>query len=229
MRNISLYCIPSPCVWQKGKQIPVLNSVSARSSRWALPIGANPGLLEATPPALPASQDCIFYLSLLGFIFAEHSILGCNQPRNPPRACRLVISHRRSSEWGAHKGKKRNQKQRAPRSLLEKGQEPLIFQDSSPLERLRAGKTHMGQCVRFPENTNPFWLKGEGTEPSWGTSSLAGYGRGGGGEWLCRKLHPLIALQFELSKGTNVIKILNCFQRAESCVINCGDFKNKGG
>lgn len=110
MRNTSLYCVPSPCIWQKGKQIPVLNSVSARSSRWALPIGANPGLLKATPPALPASQDCIFYLSLLGFIFAEHSILGCNQPRNPPRARRLVISHRRSSEWGAHKGEKSESK-----------------------------------------------------------------------------------------------------------------------
>lgn len=162
MRNISLYCIPSPCVWQKGKQIPVLNSVSARSSRWALPIGANPGLLEATPPALPASQDCIFYLSPLGFIFAEHSILGCNQPRNPPRACRLVISHRRSSEWGAHKGKKRNQKQRAPRSLLEKGQEPLIFQDSQSAREAPGREDTHGPVCAFPWEHKPILAEGWG-------------------------------------------------------------------
>lgn len=51
---------------------------------------------------------------------------------------------------------KGGKKQRAPRSLLEKGQEPLIFRDSQSvfLKRHRAGKTHR------------IWLKGEGIKPS---------------------------------------------------------------
>lgn len=175
MRNTSLYCVPSHCIWQKGKQIPVLNSVSARSSRWALPIGANPGLLKATPPALPASQDCIFYLSLLGFIFAEHSILGCNQPRNPPRAWRLVISHRWSSEWGAHKGEKSESKAELHVACWKKGKSPWSSETASPFfKRHRAGKTH-----RIAESRIPFWLKGEGIKPSWGTAGRQTWRRGG--------------------------------------------------
>ncbi len=81
-----------------------------------------------------------------------------------------------------------------------KGKSPWSSKTASPLERLRAGKTHMGQCERFHESTNPFWLKGEGTEPSWGTSSLAGYGRGGGGEWLCRTLRPLIHIPIRIKQ-----------------------------
>lgn len=39
---------------------------------------------KAHAGCLSPREDCIFYLSLLGFIFTVNSWLKCNQPRNPP-------------------------------------------------------------------------------------------------------------------------------------------------
>lgn len=39
---------------------------------------------KAHAVCLSPREDCIFYLSLLGFIFTVNSWLKCNQPRNPP-------------------------------------------------------------------------------------------------------------------------------------------------
>lgn len=39
---------------------------------------------KAHAVCLSPREDCIFYLSSLGFIFTVNSWLKCNQPRNPP-------------------------------------------------------------------------------------------------------------------------------------------------
>lgn len=39
---------------------------------------------KAHAVCLSPREDCIFYLSPLGFIFTVNSWLKCNQPRNPP-------------------------------------------------------------------------------------------------------------------------------------------------
>lgn len=39
---------------------------------------------KAHAVCLSPTEDCIFYLSPLGFIFTVNSSLKCNQPRNPP-------------------------------------------------------------------------------------------------------------------------------------------------
>lgn len=39
---------------------------------------------KAHAGCLSPGEDCIFYLSPLGFIFTVNSWLKCNQPRNPP-------------------------------------------------------------------------------------------------------------------------------------------------
>lgn len=131
------------------------------------------GLLQR-PPALPAPQDCIFYLSLRGFTFAISR-------RTLPARASLSFPIARARNEVHTKGKSAplpNQKQRAPRSLLENGARALDL-PRQPAHLRDSGKRLM--CALLGAKT-PFRLKGEGTKPSWGTSPPAKRGhRGGGG------------------------------------------------
>lgn len=78
-------------------------------------------LLQLTPASSPMKagkahavclsprEDCIFYLSSLGFIFTVNSWLKCNQPRNPPYvlSCHSsllasTVKHRRGKKKTQH-------------------------------------------------------------------------------------------------------------------------------
>lgn len=64
---------------------------------------------KAHAVCLSPREDCIFYLSLLGFIFTVNSWLKCNQPRNPP----YVLSCHSSllASKIKHRREKKNKKQ----------------------------------------------------------------------------------------------------------------------
>lgn len=59
----------------------LLFSFTTNCSPWPLP-PMKAGKAHAV--CLSPREDCIFYLSPLGFIFTVNSWLKCNQPRNPP-------------------------------------------------------------------------------------------------------------------------------------------------
>lgn len=59
----------------------LLFSFTTNCSPWPLPL-MKAGKAHAV--CLSPREDCIFYLSPLGFIFTVNSWLKCNQPRNPP-------------------------------------------------------------------------------------------------------------------------------------------------
>lgn len=65
---------------------------------------------KAHAVCLSPREDCIFYLSSLGFIFTVNSWLKCNQPRNPPYVlfCHssLLASRVKHREGGRKKKKK---------------------------------------------------------------------------------------------------------------------------
>lgn len=69
---------------------------------------------KAHAVCLSPREDCIFYLSPLGFIFTVNSWLKCNQPRNPPYvlSCHssLLTSRVKHSKGkgGAGRGPRRN-------------------------------------------------------------------------------------------------------------------------
>lgn len=89
----------------------LLFSFTTYCSPWPLPL-MKAGKAHAV--CLSPREDCIFYLSPLGFIFTVNSWLKCNQPRNPPYvlSCHssLLTSRVKHSKGkgGAGRGPRRN-------------------------------------------------------------------------------------------------------------------------
>lgn len=149
--NIWLYCVPLP-------QRPTETKTNSRPefvSTMKLVRHGEPylsGLLQR-PPALPAPQDCIFYLSLRGFTFAISR-------RTLPARASLSFPIARARNEVHTKGKSAplpNQKQRAPRSLLENRaraldlpRQPAHLRDSGKrlMCALLGAKPHFGWRVR---------------------------------------------------------------------------------
>lgn len=86
---------------------------------------------KAHAVCLSPREDCIFYLSLLGFIFTVNSWLKCNQPRNPP----YVLSCHSSllaSKIKHRRGKKKKKKTTQHYQPSHKNSQTLVCYTENP-------------------------------------------------------------------------------------------------
>lgn len=76
---------------------------------------------KAHAVCLSPREDCIFYLSPLGFIFTVNSWLKCNQPRNPPYvlSCHSSLLTSRVKHRGGKKNPRHGQpSHKTPQTLV---------------------------------------------------------------------------------------------------------------
>lgn len=120
----------------------------------------------------------LLFIHLLGFIFAVHSRMACNQPRKPSQCVlALVFSHHHNAERRAcahththKKDKVHRQRKDSPHNLMKNRAEPLDLRATDPVqdwsgEETTAQHTHGFGPLCITVSRHPSWLRKKGTKP----------------------------------------------------------------